>query len=277
MLRKLTVIASVIYVLCTSMMITYGSDNMPISIYVNQKEINTDVGAYLDKGTTFVPLRAICNAMGVTDVQWEGESKKVTVKGYSKIELYIGDKIAYVNGERREMPESAVIKNDRTMVPARFVAESCDARVDWNETLHTVEITKTGVVVPSYCVANNYTSDDVLWLSRIVHAESRGEPLNGQTAVANVVLNRVKSRDFPNTVYGVIFDRNYGVQFQPVANGSIYNTPSKKSVVAAKKAVNGENNIGNCLYFLNPKTATNFWIVNNRKYFTTINNHQFYL
>ena len=175
------------------------------------------------------------------------------------------------------MSEKAVIKNGRTMIPLRFFAENSDADVEWDNTLYAVKVTKAGVNVPLRYRANGYTSDDVMWLSRIVHAESEGEPVNGQIAVANVVLNRVKNSEYPNTIYGVIFDHNYGVQFQPVANGTIYNKPSLKSVYAAKQAVNGENHAGESLYFLNEKIATNFWIVNNRKYYKTINNHSFYL
>lgn len=278
MFNKLLAVVTAVFVLCTSLVFSVSGDNsVPISIYVNEKEICTDSSAYIEDGTTYVPVRAICNAMGVTNVDWDSSQKKATVKGYSKIEFYIGKNYAYVNGEKKIMPVKAVLKNGRTMVPVRFFAEELDAQVDWDNTLHAVKISKNGVYVPSKYCANNYSADDVLWLSRIVHAESDGEPLKGQIAVANVVLNRVRDINYPNTIYGVIFDRNYGVQFQPVANGAIYNSPSRKSVSAAKRAINGENYVGNCLYFLNERIATNMWIVNNRPYYTTINNHSFYL
>ena len=278
MFKKLLAVVSVVFTVCTSFVFgVSGNNSMPISIYVNEKEISTDVNAYIENGTTYVPIRAICNAMGVTNIEWDGSQKKATVKGYSKFEFYVGRNYAYVNGEKKKMPVNTVIKNGRTMVPVRFYAENSDAQVLWDITLHAVKITKEGVNVPSKYCANTYSADDILWLSRIVHAESDGEPIRGQIAVANVVLNRVKDANYPNSIYGVIFDRNYGVQFQPVANGTIYNTPSKRSVYAAKRAVDGDNYVGNCLYFLNEKIATNFWIVNNRKYYTTINNHSFYL
>lgn len=278
MFNKLLAVATAVFMLCTSLVFGVTADNsVPISIYVNEREISTDSNAYIENGTTYVPVRAISNAMGVTDLEWDNSQRKATVRGYSKIEFYIGKKYAYVNGERKIMPEKAEIRNGRTMVPARFFAEASESEVLWDNTLHSVKITKEGVNVPAIYRANNYTAEDVLWLSRIVHAESQGEPLNGQIAVANVVLNRVRDKNYPNTIYGVIFDRNYGVQFQPIANGTIYNTPSKKSVSAAKRAVYGENYVGDCLYFLNETIATNFWIVNNRPYYTTINNHSFYL
>lgn len=278
MLKKFLAVVTAVFVLCTAFAFgVFGNSSMPISIYVNEKEICTDSSAYIEGGTTYVPVRAICNAFGITDIEWSNTEQKATIKGYSKLEFYIGKNYAYVNGEKKNMPKKAVLKNGRTMVPVRFFAENSDADVKWDATLHAVKISKDGVNVPSkYCV-NGYSSDDILWLSRIVHAESAGEPVKGQIAVANVVLNRVKSADYPSTIYGVIFDRNYGVQFQPVANGTIYNNPSKVSVYAAKRAVEGENYAGDCLYFLNESIATNFWIVNNRKYYTTISNHSFYL
>ena len=278
MIRKFfAVVASFVMVMGITGYVSSGNSSMPISIYVNDKEIYTDSGAYIENGTTYIPIRAISNGMGIEDVSWDGKNRKATVKGYSKQEFYIGKDYAYVNGEKIKMPAKAVIKNGRTMIPLRFFAENSDADVEWDNVLYAVKVNKDGISVPTKYRANSYTSGDVMWLSRIVHAESAGEPVNGQIAVANVVLNRVKSADYPSTIYGVIFDRNYGVQFQPVANGTIYNNPSKVSVYAAKRAVDGENHVGDCLYFLNESIATNFWIVNNRKYYTTIHNHSFYL
>lgn len=278
MFKKLFAVMFAVIILSISVVFTaYGNNSMPISIYVNEREISTDSGAFIKDDTTFIPVRAICNALGVTDIEWDNSVKKATIKGYSKLEFYIGKNYAYVNGEKKQMPDVATIKNGRTMIPLRFFAENSDAKVEWDSILYAVKITKEGVSVPVKYRANNYSYDDVLWLSRIVHAESQGEPVKGQIGVANVVLNRLKSADYPNTMYGVIFDRNYGVQFQPVANGAIYNIPSLKSVYSAKRAVYGENYVGNSLYFLNRKIATNFWIVNNRPYYTTINNHSFYL
>ena len=119
--------------------------------------------------------------------------------------------------------------------------------------------------------------DDIYWLSRIIHAEAQGEPYEGKVAVGNIVLNRVAHRDFPNTIRGVIYDKQYGyVQFSPVLDGSINNTPNEESRRAAIDALNGSRPVGTALYFLNPRKATNFWIVHNRRYFMTIGDHDFY-
>ncbi|WP_313758096.1 cell wall hydrolase [Tissierella sp.] len=122
-----------------------------------------------------------------------------------------------------------------------------------------------------------YSKDDLLWLARIIEAEASGESYKGKVAVGSVILNRVNSKEFPNTVYGVIFEY-YGKipQFSPVAEGTIYNTPSEESVKAAKDAINGAKPVGNSTYFFNPAKAAGTWIVKNKTYVTKIGGHSFY-
>ena len=122
-----------------------------------------------------------------------------------------------------------------------------------------------------------YNAVDFYWLSRIISAESRGEPMEGQIAVGNVVLNRVASPDSPDTIYGVIFDDRWGGQFEPVRNGTAYNTPTQESVQAAIACLAGENTVGESLYFLAPELTDNHWTMENRPYVTTIGAHWFYL
>ena len=118
-----------------------------------------------------------------------------------------------------------------------------------------------------------YNADNLYWLSHIIYAESGNQPLDGKIAVGNVVLNRMNSPMFPNTVYGVVFQRN---QFTPVANGSIYLEPNEESVAAAKLCMDGANTAGSSLYFVNPRTAPNSWASRNRPYVATIGAHAFF-
>ena len=121
-----------------------------------------------------------------------------------------------------------------------------------------------------------YREDEVYWLAKIISAESRGESLEGKIAVGNVVLNRVRSNQFPNTIYGVIFDKKFGVQFTPVANGTIYHEATAESIIAAKICLEGYTLSNNILYFFNPKYSTASWVQNNREFAFTIGNHAFY-
>jgi len=120
-------------------------------------------------------------------------------------------------------------------------------------------------------------SDDLFWLARIIHAEAAGEPYIGKVAVGSVIMNRVNSPGFPNTIYGVIFQYYNGIpQFSPVQDGTIYNTPSDESYRAAHEAYSGSKPVGDALYFFNPAKASGSWIVKNRIYVATIGNHAFY-
>lgn len=120
--------------------------------------------------------------------------------------------------------------------------------------------------------AKSYTDSDLYWLSRIVSAEAKGEPIKGQIAVANVVLNRVASDKFPDTIKGVIFARG---QFSPVKNGSLYNKPTKDAIESAKKALEGKKVIGkDVLYFFEAKAASSRWS-KTRKVAIRIGHHTF--
>ena len=108
-------------------------------------------------------------------------------------------------------------------------------------------------------------------LTRLVYAESRGEPYSGQVAVAAVVLNRVSSSSFPNTVSGVIYQSG---AFDAVSDGQINLTPDSTAKKAAQDAINGWDPSYGAIYYFNPSTATNKWIWS-RPMTVTIGKHRF--
>lgn len=251
--------------------------DIPVDIEINGSYIQCDTSSYIQNGCTFSPLRTLSNALGA-DVEWNEKDGKITITNNSvKIEVYNNSSIAYVNGNKIDMGRNARIINGVSFIPVRFLSENLGGNVSWDNNYFTVRIQKNNHEVADHLKKHSYYEDNIFWLARIVEAESSGEPLEGKVAVGNVVLNRVKHPNYPNSIYDVIFDRNFGVQFQPVLNGSIYNVPSKDSIIAAKRAIMGEDIVGSCLYFLNPTISTSSWIVNNRKYYGTIQNHDFYL
>ena len=105
-------------------------------------------------------------------------------------------------------------------------------------------------------IIQNFSENDLYWLSRIIHAEARGESFDGKLAVGSVVLNRVKNKNYPSTVYGVIFDKKNGVQFSPILDGSIYNNPSRDSINAAKRCLEGYRTNKEILFFINKKSSS---------------------
>lgn len=255
------------------------SFDTPICLTVNDTYIKMDSDPFLYAGSTFVPIRFVSSALGADNVSWDAGTKTAVIRdGSTTIRLPIGKKLAYINGSQVSVDKSVMLVNDRTYVPVRFVAEHLGCTVGWDSASYTVLIQKQGTVVPDHLRTDSeYDKDEIYWLSKIIHAESQGEPMEGKIAVGNVILNRVSSPEFPSTIYSVIFDRKFGVQFSPTLDGSIYQTPLGDSVIAAKRALRGEETVGKSLYFLNPKTAESPWIINNRKYYKTIANHDFYL
>ena len=95
-------------------------------------------------------------------------------------------------------------------------------------------------------------------------------------AVGSVILNRRASGKFPDTIQGVIFDRKDAVQFEPVANGTIYDEPTRQSILAARLVLSGASVVGGCMYFFNPSLSTGQWIRRNCTYYTSIGCHMFY-
>lgn len=118
---------------------------------------------------------------------------------------------------------------------------------------------------------NGYTNSDTYLLARCIYGEARGESYTGQVAVGAVVLNRVKSPDFPNTISGVIYQKH---AFTAVSDGQINLTPDQTAINAAKDALNGWDPTGGCLYYYNPVTATSEWIFS-RETVITIGKHVF--
>jgi N-acetylmuramoyl-L-alanine amidase len=104
---------------------------------------------------------------------------------------------------------------------------------------------------------NGFSQNEIQLMANAVHGESRGEPYTGQVAVAAVILNRVESSNFPNTVSGVIFEPG---AFTAVADGQIWLTPNATSKKAVLDAINGWDPTGSALYYFNPATATSSWI-----------------
>ena len=105
--------------------------------------------------------------------------------------------------------------------------------------------------------SNNNSSSNVNLLARAIYGEARGEPYVGQVAVGAVILNRVKSSSFPNTISGVIYQSG---AFDAVSDGQINMSPDSTAKKAAQDAINGWDPSYGAIYYFNPSTATNKWI-----------------
>ena len=119
--------------------------------------------------------------------------------------------------------------------------------------------------------SSNYTNSDLYLLAKCIYAEARGESYTGQVAVGAVILNRVASSAFPNTIAGVIYQKH---AFTAVSDGQINLEPDKTAMNAASDAMNGWDPTYGCIYYYNPAVATSSWIFG-RKTVTTIGKHVF--
>lgn len=252
----------------------FPPESVPVAVTLDGKRV-LEGQAVIINSVTYVPVRAFSELMGADSISWNASTSTATVtKG--KVTMYITSGALYIsaNGRYFFTVEKILNINDRLFVPIRAIAEPFCASVDWNNATRTVVVTSSKKTLVSG--SDYYNSNDVYWLSRIINAEAGCESLVGKIAVGNVVLNRKESSMYPNTVYGVIFDRNGGTQFSPVAMGTIYRTPSEASIIAAKICLDGYSVDTAILFFMNPDIATSNWISKNRPFAFSIGKHDFY-
>ena len=245
-----------------------------VNVTYNGRRVLEGEAAIIDD-VTYVPLRSFSELMGAEEIGWNEQSRTATVKKYN-MNAKISQSTPYIEASGRYFYLSNPLKNinDRIFLPVRIAAKLFCVDVDWNSSSRTVMLKSTNKQFLSG--SEYYNSDDLYWLSRIINAEASGESLRGKIAVGNVVINRRASRSYPNTIYGVIFDRKNGTQFSPVAIGTIYKTPNAESVIAAKICLDGYTVSDSILFFMNPRIATNNWISKNRPFAFKIGNHNFY-
>jgi len=241
------------------------------TLNVSGRNLWQDAKARFINHTTYVSLRTVAGYLAPdAEVIWKNGAAGVEGDGVS-LRAVPGQNWLTVNDRVLYIPDGVRLEQGSVLVPIRVLAKALGGDVDWSR-----EEGVTLTVGSGRPGARPYTEDDLYWMARIISAESRGEPLLGKLAVGTVVLNRVASDEFPDNIYDVIFDREWGVQFTPVANGTVYNEPTEESILAAKMVLDGARVAGDSLYFLAPELTNNHWIMKNREYVTTIGCHWFY-
>ncbi len=261
--------------------------------------------AIRDGDTICVGFRDLCEAAGY-QVRW-GDGTAIA-EGETTISVRPGERFIHAGDESYNTKTEILLINGRTVLPVRDLAQVLDMNVQYDaatgsavillpqetpeDTPHTpdAEYKPDSEDKPEFgspgqnerppaaeTDAPDYSEEDLYWLARIIEAEAGAEEMTGKIAVGNVVLNRVSDPNYPETIYDVIFDTQYGIQFEPTSNGTIYNNPSQASIDAAKRALEGENVIGQAIYFYNPSMVDAVWIRTNCTYLQTIGCHDFYV
>ena len=226
-------------------------------------------------GTAYVSLREFACWVDNSVVSWDHASESAPVETDSLPQSAAMDSQYMIANGRILWCDKGIFTLDGILyVPLRQTAQAFGFETAYDAADHTAYLTRRdGAILPG---EEYYDADDLYWLSKIIHAESQGEPFLGKIAVGNVVLNRVEAEEFPDCVYDVIFDSKNGVQFTPTANGAISQKPGEESVLAAQICLEENRIWDEILYFLNIEKSTNLWIVENCTHIMSIGDHDFY-
>lgn len=253
----------------------YPAGSMAVDLYKDGRQILkgqvVDIG-----GTVYVPVQRFADLFGSFKTVYTEATEQVVITGTNlSITVMVGDPYITVNERIFYTGKKVISLGGWIFVPLTSMCKALNAQVTIRSGYYDAFIT-SGDTTKVKWASEYYDSTDLYWLARIISAEAKGEPFAGQIAVGNVVLNRVRSSQFPNTVKGVIFDTKYGTQFSPTAGGTIYQTPTASAVRAAKICLEGYSLSTSMIYFYNPSIATSSWIGRTRPYIMTIGNHKFY-
>ncbi|MCK8060542.1 MULTISPECIES: stalk domain-containing protein [unclassified Fusibacter] len=224
------------------------AEPVPVSVKINDTYLKTDAEHLLIDGRVYVVARFVAEALGA-QVTWDETN---AVAHFVKEDMHLvfgqgGGKSLRIDTEI-PIEGHTFISEGRLYVPVRVFAEFFLSEVTWISESRTVQITKEDVVIPEELTGEAPIDEKELeWLARMVSVEARDGSVIKKIAVANVILNRVKSDQFPDTVYDVIMQKG---QFPPAHWTSFPGIePDEVSIEAATRALYGENNVETCLYF----------------------------
>lgn len=279
-------------------------------LLINGREIKDLDATLTNNGQVLVPIRTVTETLG-GKATWNSKTNQMSIStSYGdRVELISQSPTVKFNGVSIPIDIKPVLYNGRLFVNARLIAELNHATAavvsgkvsiikknmyiaSKNTTIYETA-KQTGVSVEDLMLRNQlknmkvtkgqkikivvpyilkFNEDRVNTLGKIIEAEARGESMQGKIAVGNVIINRVNNEHFPNTIKGVIFQKN---QFSPVKSGKIYTIKaSTDSLKAAVLAINGDNVARDALYFYNPK-MTKETFFSKLKLVMRIGNHHF--
>lgn len=265
-----------IFVTVFAFVLAAGAFAVDIDVALDGESFCTGETELIDS-TTVVPFRAFMEKMTSGDavVSWDDDEKTAYAEYLGiTVSATLGESYIIADGRCLPCGTPNTIKDGKMLVAIRPLAAVFNADVEWLAESKSVRIGAANGIFES--ADEYYDAEELYWLSRIISAEARGEPLEGKIAVGTVVYNRVASDMYPNTVYDVIFDMKNGVQFTPAATGSVYSTPTEASVIAAKLCMEGKRYRSDALFFCAVAIKDTCWAGKNRSYIETIGNHSFF-
>jgi N-acetylmuramoyl-L-alanine amidase len=237
-------------------------------ITVNGTSIGVQTARTTLDGVTYVAASPVLQTLYPSVVISFQEDRLVASAPGMNLQATAGNCYFLVNDRYFYAPTAIPVSGEDLMLPVSALADALGCSVRENSDTQDLVLKQVGLVAS----AGTYDADDLYWLSRAIYSEAGNQPMAGRIAVGTVILNRVASDTFPDTVEDVIFAPN---QFSPVANGTIYNEPDEESIIAAKLCLDGVREAGDSLYF--NVNSMRSWASLSRVYVCTIGGHTFYL
>ena len=232
---------------------------------------------YRREDAVYAALRPLCAHANIT-MSWSGNSEHFTLElGALRVDALARQKYFTVSGRYLYAPEDWLIRGGELYLPVDALCRLLTLTAEERD--GALYLDGSGLCLMQAGTDYyelNFPSGDLFWLAHIIHSEAGIEPMESKIGVGNVVMNRVKSPDFPDNVFDVIFDHEHSMQFEPISKGTIYEEPTEKDTIAACLVLEGADVAGECLYFVNPDYGS-FWFDNNLQFVKKIGRHNYYI
>ena len=234
--------------------------------------------AYVSGQAVFLPPEAVCAAARLS-MSWSEDNGTLTLSVPGAVLTgHKGDGYFEADGRYIYAPDGWLVKGDVLYLPSDAVERLFGVKINVSEKRDRLELSTDKLAVISGG-ANyyelDYDAELLYWLPQIINAEAKFEPLAGQIGVGNVVMNRLRSPDFPDTIFEVIYDTEHTVQFEPISTGGIFQEPTEQATIAAYLCLEGYSTVGGSLYFVNPEFGSG-WFDSSLELVETIGHHNFY-
>jgi len=234
---------------------------------------------YVRSGQVLIPLQAMCRLADIQLSKVQGEGLCYEGRGL-KLSIFPEEGYLGANGRYLLCPGGAEEIEGRLCLPADTAARifSCRAEINMAEGRVDIDTENLSVIRGGSDYYRQLADvEDIFWLSRILYSEAGLQGLEAMLAVGQVVFNRIEDERYPDGIFEVIFDREGGIQFTPVQDGTIYTLPSELAEIAAYMCYEGYDLVGDSLYFVNPAMGDVSWFSANKVYHCTVGLHDFYV
>ena len=245
-----------------------------IPLYIDSEWIGA---GYVIDAVPYVPLLSFTEHLlqERCEAAWDQKTRTAAITaGALTLRVTAGNHYMSANDRYYYLAGGAYNVNGTILVPLTALAKIFSLELSVDRAAWRLRIDLGNIRLPDPA-EEVYDEEDLYWLSRVISAEARTQPLEGMIGVGAVVVNRVRdqSGEYEDNIRDVIFQEG---QFDVVALRTIYEEPIEEAVIAAKLCLEGYSTVGESLWFVNPQEASPRWFDLNLTYVTRIADHLFY-